>query len=156
MKNYKLESHIGKLNHTSHIIPLARYFLTSLCQLLNIINEWVPQRILDCYIEELKLWTKLIRWFLNWKVPINNIIFDKPMVTLLSYGYKYWIGVYSEKGLAFWWIIPPQFHGVFALTKFPWFFHTKYPGSCFISHNYLYPPSKSLAGKFTYYTSNRV
>ena len=80
--NYKLESLIGKLNYNSHIITLERYFLTSLYQLLNRSNKWLTQRALACYREELKFLTKNFRWLLKWEVPINNIIIDKPTVTL--------------------------------------------------------------------------
>ena len=79
-----MESLIGKINHDAHIILLERYSLISLWQLLNRSNKWVLQRLLACYRDELKLWTRFLWRLTKWEVPINNITFDKPAVKLWS------------------------------------------------------------------------
>ena len=43
-------------------------------------------------------------------VPINNIVFVKPSVTLWSDACEYGIGGYSENGLAWRWKIPDAWH----------------------------------------------
>ena len=45
IKTDTLESLIGKLNNTSHVIPPERYFLNRLRHLLKRGKQWVPQRL---------------------------------------------------------------------------------------------------------------
>ena len=49
-------------------------------------------------------------------VPINNIFFVKPSVTLWSDACEYGIGGYSENGLACRWKIPAAWHGKLKLN----------------------------------------
>ena len=42
---YTLEQIIGKLNHTAHVILLARYLLNRLRHLLKRGGKWGPQRL---------------------------------------------------------------------------------------------------------------
>ena len=49
-------------------------------------------------------------------VPINNIVFFKPSVTLCPNACGYGIGGYSENGLAWRWIIPEARHGKLTLN----------------------------------------
>ena len=49
-------------------------------------------------------------------VPINNIVFVKPSVTLWSDSYEYGIEGYSENGLAWRWKIPDTWHGKLTLN----------------------------------------
>ena len=49
-------------------------------------------------------------------VPINNIVFVKPSVTLWSDACEYGIGGYSGNGLAWRWIIPAAWHGKLTLN----------------------------------------
>ena len=49
-------------------------------------------------------------------VPINNIVFDKPSVTIWPDSCEYVIGGYSENGLVWRWIIPSAWHVKLALN----------------------------------------
>ena len=49
-------------------------------------------------------------------VPINNIVFVKPSVTLWSDACEYDIGGYRDNGLSWWWIIPSEWHGKLTLN----------------------------------------
>ena len=47
---------------------------------------------------------------------INNTVFKTPTVTLWSDTYEYGIGWYNDKGMAWSWYIPPEWHGVLTLN----------------------------------------
>ena len=49
-------------------------------------------------------------------VQINNIFFNTPTVTLLSYACEYGIRRYNYKYMAWRWHIPPMWHGVLTLN----------------------------------------
>ena len=59
---------------------------------------------------------KLIQHVATKGVPINNIVFVKPSVTLCSDAYEYSIGGYRKNGLAWQWRIPSAWHGKFTLN----------------------------------------
>ena len=54
---------------------------------------------------------KFLQHFTTKGVPINNIVFVKPLVILWSDACEYGIGGYSNNGLAWRWIIPTSWHG---------------------------------------------
>ena len=57
----------------------------------------------------------LLQWVTANGFPINNIVFTVLTVTLCSDVCKYGIRGYNDKGLAWFWHIPPEFHGIFTL-----------------------------------------
>ena len=58
----------------------------------------------------------MIQHLTNKGVPINNMVFVKPSVTLWSNAFEYGIGGYSENGLAWRWKIPDVRHGKLTLN----------------------------------------
>ena len=100
IKTETLESLIGKLNHAAHVIPPARYFLNLIRHLLKRGVGWGPQRLQLWHRQDIQLWIKFLQHVTNKGVPINNIVFVKPSVTLWSDACEYGIGGYSENGLA--------------------------------------------------------
>ena len=59
---------------------------------------------------------KLLQHVTTKGVPINNIVFVKPSVTLWSEACEYGKGVYSENGLAWTCKIPDAWHGKITLN----------------------------------------
>ena len=104
----KLESLIGKLNYAAHHLTPERYFLDRLCNLLKIFKKWGPQRLQSWHRQYLYLWMKILQWVTDTGVPINNIVFKNPIVTLLSDACEYGIGRYNYKGMEWSWYIPPN------------------------------------------------
>ena len=58
----KIESLIGKINHTAHIITPARYFLNRLHNLRKRGNKWDPERLQSCHRQDLQLYIKILQW----------------------------------------------------------------------------------------------
>ena len=112
----KLEYLIGKLNRAAHIINPDRYFLNQLHHLLKREKKWGQQILQSCNIQDLHLCINIIQWFTEKVVPINNIVFTNPKVTLWSYSFKYFIGVYNDKFMAWRWHIAPEWHGMITLN----------------------------------------
>ena len=69
-KTEKLESLISKLSHDSRITPPAQYFLTRLIH---------------------NLYINTLQWVTENGVPINNILFMAPSLSLWSDSFKYGI-----------------------------------------------------------------
>ena len=107
IKMEKLESLIGKINHSAYIIPPAQYFLTRLFHLIKRLNKRVPLCLLYWYRQDLQLWMKLLQLVIENGFPINNIVSTALKVTLCSDAFKYVIGGYYNKLLAWFWYIPP-------------------------------------------------
>ena len=78
---YTMESLIGKLNHSTHVIPPESYFLNWLHQLLKRGKKWGQQRLYYWNRQYLHLWIKIFQWVTDKRVPINNIVFTTPTVT---------------------------------------------------------------------------
>ena len=97
IKTDMLESLIGNLNHAAHIILPARYLLNWLHNLLKRGGKWGPQRLQLWYRLDLQLWMKFLQHVTTKGVPINNIIFVKPSVTLWSDACEYSIGGKQRK-----------------------------------------------------------
>ena len=83
IKTYYLESIIGKINHATHIISLARYLLTPIFHLLKRGNNWGPQFLQSWKIQDLHIWINILQWFTDKSVPINNILLMIKIVKLL-------------------------------------------------------------------------
>ena len=111
-----LESLIGNINHASHVILPERYFLNWLYHLLKRGNKWGPQRPQLWHCQDLQLWMKFLQHVTTKGVPINNIDFVKPSVTLWSDACEYGIGGYSENGLAWRRKIPDEWNGKLTLN----------------------------------------
>ena len=73
-------------------------------------GEWGPQWIQLCHQLDLQLYMKFLQHVNTKGVPINNIVFSKPVVSLWSDACEYDIGEYSENGLAWRWRIPVSWH----------------------------------------------
>ena len=58
---------------------------------------WVPQILKYWNRQEHHPWIKILQWATEKVVPINNILFTTPTVTIWSDAYKYGIGVYNDK-----------------------------------------------------------
>ena len=112
----KLESLIGKLNHETHIITLSIYFLNLLLDLIKRVKKWGPQRLQYWHRQDLQPWIKILQWFAETGVPMNNIVFTTPKVTLWYDAYKYGIGGYNYKGMTCRWYIPPEWHSALTLN----------------------------------------
>ena len=112
----KLESLIGNLNHAVQIIPPERYFLTLLHHLMKRLNKFFSQRLQSWHIQYLYLWIKILQWVTAKEVPINNIVFVTPMVTLWYNSCENYIWGYNDKFMAWRWRIPQEFHGVLTLN----------------------------------------
>ena len=111
-----MESLIGKLNHAAHVILSAQYFLNRLCHLLKRGGGWIPQRLQLWNPHDLQLWMKFLQHVTTKGVPISNIVFVKPSVTLWSDACEYGIGGYIKNGLTWRWIIPAVWHGKITLN----------------------------------------
>ena len=106
-----LESLIGKLNHASHVILSERYLLNHLHHLLKRGGKWGPQRLQLWHWLYLQLLIKFIQYVTTKGVPINNIVFVKPPVTVWSDACKNGIGGYSDNVPSWRWRIPSESHG---------------------------------------------
>ena len=115
IKTDTLESLIVNLNHAAHVIPPARYFLNRLRHLLKRGGKWGPQRLQLWHRQDLQLWIKFLQHVTTKGALINNILFVKPSVTLLSDACEYGKGGYSENGLAWQWKISDAWHGKLTL-----------------------------------------
>ena len=113
---YKLGSFIFKINHSIDITPLVRYFLNILSQLLKRVNMWVPQHLQSWHSQELHLWIKILQWVTEKVVLIKNIIFMTSTFTICSDAWKYGIGGYNDKVMAWCWNFSPEWHGVLTLN----------------------------------------
>ena len=138
----KLESLIGKLNHATNIILPAWYLLTRLSHLLRGGKKWVPHRLLYLHRQNLQLWMKLLQWVTENGIPIKNIVFNAPTVTLWSDSYKYINRGYNNEDLALYWYITPKSHGVFTLNLIKFLAETT---SIYITTKELGPRSHIIA-----------
>ena len=111
---------MGKLNHAAHVIPPARYFLNRLRHLMKRGKQWGPQQPQLWNRQDLQQWMKLLQHVTTKGVPISNIVFVKPSVTLWLDTCGYGIGWYRYNVLAWRWRIPSEWHGklTFNLLEF--------------------------------------
>ena len=110
-----LKSLIGKLSHAAHVIPLEQYFLN---QILHLIKRGGggTQRLQLLHRLDLQMWMKFLERVTTKGVPIKNIVFVKPSVTLWSDVCEYSIGGCSKNFLAWRWRIPETWHGKITLN----------------------------------------
>ena len=95
-----MESLIGRLNRAAHVITPDRYLLNQLHHLLKREKKWGQQILQSCNIQDLHLCINILQWVTYKGVPINNIVFATPTVTLFSNAWEYSIGVYNNKGMS--------------------------------------------------------
>ena len=111
VKTDTLEFLMGKLNHAAHIIPPARYLLNRLRHSLNRGKQWGPQRLQIWHHQDLQICMEFLQHVTTKGVPIKNIVFSKPPVTLWSDACEYGIGGCIDNGLAWRWRITSVWHG---------------------------------------------
>ena len=99
-----LESLIGKLNHTAHVVPPALRHLPTRG------GKWGPQRLQLWHLQYLQLWMKFLQHITTKGVPITNMVFVKPSVMLWSDACEYGIRGYRKNGLAWQWRIPAEWN----------------------------------------------
>ena len=104
----KLESLIGRLNHTCFIVHLGKYFLTRLEYRLNMYRY--KQKSTDIHlqpseIEDLKLWHYWIGHLNDDSISINSISFMKPMAIVWSDACEFGLGGYTRDGYAWTYLI---------------------------------------------------
>jgi hypothetical protein len=105
-----LESIIGRLNHTSVIIHLGRYFLTRLRYRLKV-NSPPPSRhtqikLAQWDLEDLRLWKFILTHLSTFGTSINNICFSAPSAITYSDACEWGIGGFTTQGFAWRWLIP--------------------------------------------------
>jgi hypothetical protein len=93
-----LETIIGRLNHVSFIIPLARHFLSRLWALLNK-NSKARIRLSAEVIEDLKLWLAFLR-SARTGISMNLIVTRQPSRLCFSDSCPYGIGGWNTRGRA--------------------------------------------------------
>ena len=79
-------------------------------------KKWGPQWLQLWNFQDLQLWMKFLQLFTTKGVPINNIVFIKPSVTLRSDACEYGIGGYNDNDLSCSWIITSVWHGKLTLN----------------------------------------
>ena len=87
-----------------------------MCHFINRGKKLVPQRLQLLQRQDIQLWIKLLQQVKSKVVPINNIIYNAPTLKLCNDAYKYGIGVYNEKGLAWFWHISQEIHVIFMIN----------------------------------------
>jgi hypothetical protein len=109
-----LETIIGRLNHTSSIVHLGRYFLTRLrYRLSKHIHRHKNHNIklAPWDIDDIALWTVFIYHLKNTGISINNICITKPTVTTYSDACEFGLGGYTSQGYAWRYLLPPNMRG---------------------------------------------
>ena len=112
----ELESIIGKLNHLAYLSPCGRYFLNRLRHLLTLCKKYGAQRLAIWHRDDLKLHLEFIQAANTRGTSINNIIYVKHNVTVISDACPFGIGGFNDLGLAWRWKIPTELVGVFTLN----------------------------------------
>ena len=107
---------IGKINHSAHIITPVRNFQNQLCNLLKRGNKWGLQLLQSYHRQDLHLWIKILQWVTEKEVPIENIVFTTSTVKIWYDAWKYGIGSYNDKCMAWQLYIPLEWYGVLTLN----------------------------------------
>jgi hypothetical protein len=104
-----LESTIGRLNHTSIIAHIGRYFLTRLRYRLHLGQRTGPHhsiKLAEWDVKDLQLWRFIILHLSKTGSSINNICFTKPSAITYSDACEWGLGGVTMQGLAWRWLIP--------------------------------------------------
>ena len=107
----KLETLIGRFNHTGVIIHLSRYFLTRLRYRLQIhskTNGSFKIKLAPWDLLDLVLWRDILQHLTSTGVSINNICHVAPSSTTYSDSCEFGIGGYTMQGPAWRYLIPIQ------------------------------------------------
>lgn len=107
----KLESTIGRLNHTSFIVHLGKYFLTRLRYRLNRhshLHKKAKIILKPREINDTKLWAHFLSELAVEGISINNICYTKPSSTTWSDACKWGMGGFTNQGFAWRYLLPPS------------------------------------------------
>jgi hypothetical protein len=109
-----LESIIGRLNHTSCIVHLGRYFLTRLRYRLHKNSHKHKNhtiKLAPWEIDDLALWTVFLYHLTDNGISINNICITKPTITTYSDACEFGLGGYTSQGYAWRYLLPRNLRG---------------------------------------------
>ena len=108
-----LESTIGRLNHTSILVSIGRYFLTRLRFRLKTAKKknYRTIKLAAWDRADLELWQFILNHLTNTGVSINNICLAKPSSTTYSDACTWGIGGLTMQGPAWQFIIPLKLRG---------------------------------------------
>jgi hypothetical protein len=104
-----LESTIGRLNHTSIIVNLGRYFLTRLRFRLHTVQhkrDKATVHLAKWDIDDLILWKHFLTELSTTGISINNICTTAPSATVFSDACEWGLGGFSTQGHAWRYLIP--------------------------------------------------
>jgi hypothetical protein len=104
-----LESIIGRLNHTSMIVHLGRYFLTRLCYRLNSASSKHNKSTIHLApwdIADLKWWSHILLSLSKMGISLNNICLTAPSTVVFSDSCEWGIGGFTEQGYAWRYLLP--------------------------------------------------
>ena len=87
------------------------YSQSRLNHLLKRGEKWVTQRLQSWKRQDLRICKKILQWFTEKILPINNILLTIHMVALWSNAFKHGIRGYNDKGMTWRWRPPPRLHG---------------------------------------------
>ena len=109
----QLESTIGRLNHTSILIHIGRYFLTRLRYRLRTTKQhkFSKIKLAKWDLADLILWHDIITHLTEVGVSINNVCITKPSSTTYSDACTWGIGGNTMRGTAWQFIIPIALRG---------------------------------------------
>jgi hypothetical protein len=110
----KLESLIGRFNHTSTIVHIGRYFLTRLRYRLNQHSSSRKHKVIKLLpweIKDLKLWLFFLNHLSHSGISINNICITAPSATTYSDACEWGIGGYTTQGHAWRYLLPTHLRG---------------------------------------------
>ena len=111
-----MESIIGNINTSAHVINPERYLLNWLNKLLKQGKKRVPHCLQTWHRKAPQLWIYIIQWVTRKDVQIKNIIFTTPTFTLWFNSCEYGIRGYNDKIMAWHWRRPPMWHGDLTLN----------------------------------------
>ena len=111
-----MESIIGNINSSTHVITPERYLLNWIRQILKQGKKWVPHCLQTWHRKAPQLWIYIIQWVTRKDVQIKNIIFTTPTFTLWFNSCEYGIRGYNDKIMAWHWRRPPMWHGDLTLN----------------------------------------
>jgi hypothetical protein len=111
---HTLESIIGRLNHTSMIVHLGRYFLTRLRFRLRSAQgrrKHYPIHLAPWDIDDLKWWSHILQSLTTVGISMNNICLTSPSAVVFSDACEWGLGGFTEQGFAWRYLLPPSLRG---------------------------------------------
>jgi hypothetical protein len=109
-----LESIIGRLNHTSMIVHLGRYFLTRLRFRLKSAQDkgkHYPIHLAPWDIADLQWWTHILQTLTVDGISMNNICLTAPSTIVFSDACEWGLGGFTEQGYAWCYLLPTSLRG---------------------------------------------